>query len=119
MKHRDDDPNTWRTRSGEPILIKDLDDDHLINVVRLIGRADVRELRRLLGFAADLREATDSFWATRVLADDLGTHRLLPPPPDVVRTRAVLEGSDRQVLLHLVPQITALEAEVQRRGLQP
>lgn len=130
MRH--DDPHTWRTRTGEQIPIKDLDDDHLLNIVRLIERADVRELRRLLGFAADLREATSTLWRSRVLAPETAAttpwttvraERIattqIQPPPDVVVAREVLAGTDRDVLLHLVPQIPALEGEVLRRGLRP
>lgn len=122
MTPREDDPNIWRTRSGDQIPIEDLDDDHLLNIVRTIGRADVRELRRLLGFAADMRAATDTFWSTRVLAPGIANGQETCPtahaPPDVVRAREVLAGTDRQVLLHLVPQLPALEGEVLRRGLQ-
>lgn len=104
----------WTDKHGQKFVISELTDLHLKNILKFLYRANIRKLReKLREEAAALTRAGDSEDAMLYDIDDVPSysHTLAAERADLAA------APDREVLVHFIPQLPALEWEAQRRGL--
>ncbi len=104
----------WTSKNGRKQAIRDLADDHLLNILKLLYKPDtVAEIRTLLLEQAkkeDDRAVIDSGY----MWDDMAG---LAAAEHAEKLRGVADSPDLDVLLHRWPQLPHLEFEARRRGL--
>lgn len=114
MKIRSQDPNIWIDKHGVSFVIPELTDEHLMNILTLIYRANVRKMREsLLKEAARLKKIADH---DDLLVDGMDypmspTHHLVWEKQDLAK------ATDLEILTYFIPQLPTLEFEARRRAL--